>query len=245
MFLLFWLILLTSGARKQSRNRPAFRLPLSRAFKARPEPNGSNVFSISYGVENDEECLRNCLRHCLRHCLRTISETVLERGYIGTPKLTQFSRPDISGKQNSRSFPVPIYREGKTRAVFPSRYIGKAKLAQFSRPDISGKQKSRSFPVPIYRESKSRAVFPSRYIGKAKVAQFSRPDISGNQNSRNFLSLVTGQFSFVISIQGKHPDRTTFGYLRILSGKQPVQCVLIAAGIAAPTRQHRDVLLTI
>src|SRR2546425_5202534 len=87
MFLLSWLILLTSGARKQSRNRPAFRLPLWRAFKARPEPNGSNVFSISYGVENDEECLRNCLRHCLR----TISETVLERGYIGTPKLTQFS----------------------------------------------------------------------------------------------------------------------------------------------------------
>src|SRR6266446_4274656 len=159
MFLLFWLILLTSGARKQSRNRPAFRLPLSRAFKARPEPNGSNVFSISYGVENDEECLRNCLRHCLRHCLRTISETVLERGYIGTPKLTQFSRPDISGKQNSRSFPVPIYREGKTRAVFPSRYIGKAKLAQFSRPDISGKQKSRSFPVPIYWETKTHAIF--------------------------------------------------------------------------------------
>src|SRR2546425_1271551 len=114
MFLLSWLILLTSGARKQSRNRPAFRLPLSRAFKARPEPNGSNVFSISYGVENDEECLRNCLRHCLR----TISETVLERGYIGTPKLTQFSRPDISGKQKSRSFPVPIYRETKTHAIF-------------------------------------------------------------------------------------------------------------------------------
>src|SRR3989442_377939 len=143
MFLLFWLILLTSGARKQSRNRPAFRLPLSGAFKARPEPNGSNVFSISYGVENDEECLRNCLRHCLR----TISETVLERGYIGTPKLTQFSRPDISGKQNSRSFPVPIYREGKTRAVFPSRYIGKAKLAQFFRPDISGNQKLTQFSV--------------------------------------------------------------------------------------------------
>src|SRR2546425_457209 len=169
MFLLSWLILLTSGARKQSRNRPAFRLPLWRAFKARPEPNGSNVFSISYGVENDEECLRNCLRHCFR----TISETVLERGYIGTPKLTQFSRPDISGKQNSRSFPVPIYRESKTRAVFPSRCIGKAKLAQFSRPDISGKQNSRSFPVPIYREGKTRAVFPSRYIGKPKLTQFS------------------------------------------------------------------------
>src|SRR5437879_4964755 len=159
MFLLFWLILLTSGARKQSRNRPAFRLPLWRAFKARPEPNSSNVFSISYGVENDEECLRNCLRHCLRHCLRTISETVLERGYIGTPKLTQFSRPDISGRQKSRSFPVPIYREGKSRAVFPSRYIGKAKLAQFFHPDISGRQKSRSFPVPIYRETKTHAIF--------------------------------------------------------------------------------------
>src|SRR3989442_1553900 len=169
MFLLFWLILLTSGARKQSRNRPAFRLPLSRAFKARPEPNGSNVFSISYGVENDEECLRNCLRHCLR----TISETVLERGYIGTPKVAQFSRPDISGRQKSRSFPVPIYREGKSRAVFSSRYIGKAKVAQFSRPDISGRQKSRSFFIPIYREGKSRAVFPSRYIGKPKLTQFS------------------------------------------------------------------------
>src|SRR3989442_228994 len=142
MFLLFWLILLTSGARKQSRNRPAFRLPLSRAFKARPEPNGSNVFSISYGVENDEECLRNCLRHCLR----TISETVFgariyrdakthavfPSRYIGKPKLAQFHRPDISGSQNSRSFPVPIYRETKTRAVFPSRYIGKPKLTQFS-----------------------------------------------------------------------------------------------------------------
>src|SRR2546425_314675 len=114
MFLLSWLILLTSGARKQSRNRPAFRLPLSRAFKARPEPNGSNVFSISYGVENDEECLRNCLRHCFR----TISETVLERGYIGRPKLTQFSRPDISGRQNSRSFLIPIYWESKTHAIF-------------------------------------------------------------------------------------------------------------------------------
>src|SRR2546427_273104 len=169
MFLLFWLILLTSGARKQSRNRPAFRLPLSRAFKARPKPNGSNVFSISYGVENDEECLRNCLRHCLR----TISETVLERGYIGTTKLTQFFRPVISGKQKSSSFPVPIYQESKSRAVFPSRYIGKAKLAQFSRPDISGKQNSRSFFIPIYREGKSRAVFSSRYIGKPKLTQFS------------------------------------------------------------------------
>src|SRR5207245_2755384 len=158
MFLLFWLILLTSGARKQSRNRPAFRLPLSRAFKARPKPNGSNVFSISYGVENDEECLRNCLRHCLR----TISETVLERGYIGTPKLTQFSRPDISGRQKSRSFPVPIYRESKSRAVFPSRYIGKAKVAQFSRHAISGKKKSRNFSVPIYRETKTHAIFCHR-----------------------------------------------------------------------------------
>src|SRR3989441_10115396 len=91
-----------------------------------------------------------------------------------------------AGRQNSRSFPVPIYRESKTRAVFSSRYIGKAKLAQFSRPDISGKQNSRSFPVPIYREGKSRAVFPSRYIGKAKVAQCSRPDISGRQKSRSF-----------------------------------------------------------
>src|SRR5947209_518212 len=115
MFLLFWLILLTSGARKQSRNRPAFRLPLSGAFKARPEPNGSNVFSISYGVENDEECLRNCLRHCLRHCLRTISETVLERGYIGTPKLAQFSRPDISAL--STRAPAELYLRGKLTKV--------------------------------------------------------------------------------------------------------------------------------
>src|SRR5882724_7678050 len=67
----------------------------------------------------------------------------------GKAKLAQFFRPDIAGKQNSRSFPVPILRESKTRAVFPSRYCGKAKLAQFSRPDIAGKQNSRSFSVPI------------------------------------------------------------------------------------------------
>ena len=110
----------------------------------------------------------------------TVSGTVSERSR------RQFWSADISGKQNSRSFFIPIYRESKTRAVFPSRYIGKAKLAQFSRPDISGRQNSRSFPVPIYRESKSRAVFPSRYIGKAKVAQFFHPDISGRQKSRSF-----------------------------------------------------------
>src|SRR2546425_1193028 len=57
------------------------------------------------------------------------------------------------------SFGARIFREGTTRAVFPSRYSGKAKLAQFSRPDIAGKQNSRSFPVPN--------------SGKAKFAQFS------------------------------------------------------------------------
>ena len=119
------------------------------------------------------------------------------------------------------------------------------KLSQALSQALSPNDLGDSFGARIYRDAKTHAVFPSRYIGKAKVAQFSRPDILGNQNSRNFLSLVTGRFSFVISIQGKHPDRTTFGYLRILSRKQPVQCVLIAAGIAAPTRQHRDVLLTI
>src|SRR2546425_1159397 len=115
---------------------------------------------------------------------KSVSETV--SGTVSERSRRQFWSADISGRQNSRSFFIPIYREGKTRAVFPSRYIGKPKLAQFSRPDISGKQNSRSFPVPIYRESKTRAVFPSRYIGKAKLAQFSRPDISGNQNSRSF-----------------------------------------------------------
>ena len=141
MFLLFWLILLTSGARKQSRNRPAFRLPLSRAVKARREPNGSNVFSISYG----------------RRTTKSVSETV--SGTVSERSRRQFWSADISGRQNSRSFPVPIYRESKSRAVFPCRYIGKAKVAQFFHPDISGRQKSRSFPVPIYWETKTHAIF--------------------------------------------------------------------------------------
>src|SRR6266850_2393618 len=98
--------------------------------KTKPESSGFSLaaFACSQGTarakwqqrffnqlwkENDEECLRNRLRHCLR----TISETVLERGYFGTvfpsrysgkAKLAQFSRPDIAGKQKSRSFPVPI-----------------------------------------------------------------------------------------------------------------------------------------
>src|SRR2546427_54111 len=102
---------------------------------------------------------------------KSVSETV--SGTVSERSRRQFWSADISGRQNSRSFPVPIYREGKSRAVFPSRYIGKAKVAQFSRPDILGKQKSRSFPVPIYRAGKSRAVFSSRYIGKPKLTQFS------------------------------------------------------------------------
>src|SRR6266850_1994788 len=57
------------------------------------------------------------------------------------PQTRQF----VTLRVDSRSFFVPIYRETKTRAVFPSRYSGKAKLAQFSRPDIAGKQNSRSF----------------------------------------------------------------------------------------------------
>src|SRR6267142_5565298 len=36
------------------------------------------------------------------------TNAVLSIRYIGTPKLTQFSRPDIAGKQNSPSFPLPI-----------------------------------------------------------------------------------------------------------------------------------------
>src|SRR3989442_1573880 len=88
---------------------------------------------------------------------KSVSETV--SGTVSERSRRQFCSADISGKQNSRSFPVPIYRESKTRAVFPSRYIGKAKLAQFSRPDISGKQNSRSFFVPIYRETKTHAIF--------------------------------------------------------------------------------------
>src|SRR6267378_6367640 len=131
MFLLFWLILLISGTRKQSRNRPAFRLPLSRAVKARREPNGSNVFSISYG----------------RRTTKSVSETV--SGTVSERSRRQFWSADISGGHNKRSFIDPIYRDAKTHAVFPPRYSGKAKLAQFSRPDIAGKQNSRSFPVPI------------------------------------------------------------------------------------------------
>src|SRR5882762_9107760 len=107
MFLLFWLILLISGTRKQSRNRPAFRLPLSRAVKARREPNGSNVFSISYG------------RRTTKSVSETVSGTVSERSrrqfgarifrdaktarvllsrYIGTGKLREFWRPEISAQ---------------------------------------------------------------------------------------------------------------------------------------------------
>src|SRR3989442_831842 len=86
-----------------------------------------------------------------------------------SPKLSQALSPNDLGD----SFGARIYRDAKTRAIFPSRYIGKAKLAQFSRPDISGKQNSRNFPVPIYRDGKSRAVFSSRYIGKPKLTQFS------------------------------------------------------------------------
>src|SRR5882762_7083803 len=104
MFLLFWLILLISGTRKQSRNRPAFRLPLSRAVKARREPNGSNVFSISYGRRTTKSVSETDSGTVSEQ----ISETVLERGYFGRAQLAQFSRPDIGGKQNSRSFPVSI-----------------------------------------------------------------------------------------------------------------------------------------
>src|SRR2546427_292741 len=88
---------------------------------------------------------------------KSVSETV--SGTVSERSRRQFCSADISGNQNSRSFPVPIYRESKTRAVFPSRYIGKAKLAQFFHPDISGRQKSRSFPVPIYWETKTHAIF--------------------------------------------------------------------------------------
>src|SRR5438128_1015451 len=104
MFLLFWLILLISGTRKQSRNRPAFRLPLSRAVKARPEPNGSNVFSISYGRRTTKSVSETVSGTVSEQ----ISETVLERGYFGRAQQTQFSRPDIAGNQNSCSFPAPI-----------------------------------------------------------------------------------------------------------------------------------------
>src|SRR2546425_490251 len=91
---------------------------------------------------------------------KSVSETV--SGTVSERSRRQFWSADISGRQNSRSFPVPIYREDKSRAVFPSRYIGKAKVAQFSRPDISGKQKSRSFFVPIYWETKTHAIFCHR-----------------------------------------------------------------------------------
>src|SRR6267142_2304993 len=64
---------------------------------------------------------------------------------ILSPKPSQALSPNDLGD----SFGARIFRDAKTRAVFPSRYSGKAKLAQFSRPDIAGKQKSRSFPVPI------------------------------------------------------------------------------------------------
>src|SRR2546422_522516 len=74
---------------------------------------------------------------------KSVSETV--SGTVSERSRRQFWSADISGRQNSRSFPVPIYREGKTRAVFPSRYTGKAKLAQFSRPDILGNQNSHNF----------------------------------------------------------------------------------------------------
>src|SRR5438552_229188 len=56
---------------------------------------------------------------------KSVSETV--SGTVSERSRRQFWSADISGRQNSRSFPVPIYRESKTRAVFSSRYIGKPK----------------------------------------------------------------------------------------------------------------------
>src|SRR6266446_6207708 len=113
MFLLFWLILLISGTRKQSRNRPAFRVQL---------------------------------RHGASQMAATFFQSVMEgeRRRV-SPKPSQALSPNDLGD----SFGARIFRDAKTRAVFPSRYSGKAKLAQFSRPDIAGKQNSRNFPVPL------------------------------------------------------------------------------------------------
>src|SRR2546422_80537 len=50
-----------------------------------------------------------------------------------SPKPSQALSPNDLGD----SFGARIYRDAKTRAVFPSRYSGKAKLAQFSVLGIS------------------------------------------------------------------------------------------------------------
>src|SRR2546427_12568741 len=88
-----------------------------------------------------------------------------------SPKPSQALSPNDLGD----SFGARIFRDAKTRAVFPPRYSGKAKLAQFSRPDIAGNQNSRSFPGQIERETKTRAAFTARYGGNRQPVPLSRP----------------------------------------------------------------------
>src|SRR3989442_1786298 len=96
-------------------------------------------------------------------------------------KLREFWFPNISGRENCASFAFPIYRDGKTARVLPSRYIGTGKLREFCFPDISGRENCASFAFPIYRDEKTARVLLSRYIGTGKLREFWRPDISALQ----------------------------------------------------------------
>src|SRR2546427_2825008 len=88
--------------------------------------------------------------------------------------------------ENCVSFGFPIYRDGKTARLLPSRYIGMKKLRDFCFPDISGRENCASFAFPIYRDGKTARVLLSRYIGTGKLREFCFPDISGRENCATF-----------------------------------------------------------
>src|SRR5437016_9585097 len=116
--------------------------------------------------------------------LRSLPVAVLAVGY--RPQW----HPSGAGKrlmtENCVSFGFPIYRDGKTARLLPSRYIGTGKLRDFCLPDISGRENCASFAFPIYRDGKTARVLSSRYIGTGKLRDFCLPDISGRENCATF-----------------------------------------------------------
>src|SRR5437667_158608 len=85
-------------------------------------------------------------------------------------KLREFCLPDRSGRENCATFAFPIYRDGKTARLLPSRYIGTGKLRDFCLPDISGRENCVSFGVPIYPRSKT----VSEIVRRQCLRQFRR-----------------------------------------------------------------------
>src|SRR3989442_377943 len=94
----------------------------------------------------------------------------LKRKHLMTENCVSFWFPDISGRKNCASFAFPIYRDGKTARVLPSRYIGTGKLREFCFPDISGRENCVSFGVPIYPRSKT----VSEIVRRQCLRQFRR-----------------------------------------------------------------------